>query len=74
MIVMPHISIVISDKLSRKGIENRQNGLIWPLATCLIRIFRAGNRLKTTYRPDLRFKFVTHRVNDEALVSVTGTT
>ena len=44
-----------------------------PLATCLIRMFRAGNRWKTPYRPDPRFK-LTHRVSDEALVSVTGTT
>ena len=33
MIVLLHISILISDKLSRKGIENRQSGLILPLAT-----------------------------------------
>ena len=68
MIVLPHISIVISGKRSRKGIENRQNRLIWPLAACLLRMFRAGNRWKTPYRLDPRFKFVTHRVSDEALV------
>ena len=38
-----YISILISDKLSQKGIENRQSGLILSLATCLVRKFRARN-------------------------------
>ena len=44
ILVLLHISMLISHKLSRKGIENRRNGLILHLAACLIRMFRARNR------------------------------
>ena len=75
--LLQFLSILISDKRSRKGIENRRNGLILPLAitTCLIRMFPARNRWKTPYRQGPKFKFVTHRVwmGDKALVSVAGT-
>ena len=45
ILVLLHISMLISHKLSRKGIENRRNGLILHLAACLIRMFRARNTL-----------------------------
>ena len=40
MIVLLHISILISDTILRKEIENRRSGMILPLATCLVRKFR----------------------------------
>ena len=51
--------ILISDKLSRTGIEIAEVGLFCP---------QQHAWFGTPYRPGPRFKFVTHRVGDEALV------
>ena len=68
-----YFNIYISQTFSAKELKIAEVGY-FALSNILGSEVPCTKPLQTPYRPGPRFKFVTHRVGDEALVSVTGTT